>query len=639
MINLAVDEEIDDRYRVLALLGRGGMGAVYKASEKNLNRIVAIKFILSGLDDEDNLARFEREAQVMSKLSHQNIARVYRFGFWNEYPYLVLEYVEGTSLKAVINNGALPFTRALKLAAELADAMNHAHELAILHRDLKPENILLEAAAGQHAKIIDFGLAGFAAEKSSTQDEKLTKTGLLLGSISYMSPEQCLGQHAGVGSDIYALGCILYEMLTGTVPFQADTPIGVIHKQVHEPAPVLNEKNLPKGINSIISKAMAKDLKDRYSTMKELQSDIELVLSGKIPNAAKTYKKNAQILKLQHAPLIVISILIVSLASAFLIQKQKEIAANKKTVAQFSTIVEKPIHKTALSLSLKQKTNDPIELIRLSDTYKSQRKYDEALPLLVKALKSMEDALGPEDPNLILRTFSLADIYHGQNNYKAAETVYKQLLPKIEKVFGADSLEYAYCLFGLATNYDNLKQHKLAEPLFQRAIKIVQLDSGNNSPKVAQYLSGQAVNYQHQHKYDLAEPLLKRALSLREQVKGVFHWEVGATMCQLADNCRYQGKLAEAESFYKQSIEEVEKQKGYNCEEELSALSNLAQLYDQEKRYTEAIQIYQRIAEIADKHLRRVDSSTLQLMAEDLRKIGQESKAKSIEDKLKQIAE
>ncbi|MBX9720774.1 MAG: serine/threonine-protein kinase, partial [Candidatus Obscuribacterales bacterium] len=589
------------------------------------------KFIISGLDDKDNLARFEREAQVMSKLSHQNIARVYRFGIWHNYPYLVLEYIEGTSLRALISNGPLPWTRALKLAAELANAMAHAHDIGILHRDLKPENILLDTASDQQAKIIDFGLAGFSADKASTQDDKLTKTGLLLGSINYMSPEQCLGQHAGTSSDIYALGCILYEILTGKAPFQADTPIGVIHKQVHETAPHINEKNLPDGINSIIAKAMEKETKDRYASMKELQNDIELLLSGKLPTAAKSNKKKKQQPSIMHAAVILFLVFILPLSIALLIQKRNEIAANKKSAAEFSTIVEKPVHKTALSLTLKQNTNDPIELCRLADNYKAQRKFHEALPIIIKALRLMEEALGPDDPNLLLRTFSLADIYRGQRNYKDAEIVYKRLLPKVEKTFGADSPEYAYGLFCLASNYSDLNQHKIAEPIFERAAKIVELDSGKNSPRLAQYLAGQAVNYQHQEKYKLAEPLLKRAVSLREQVKGTFHWEVAPAMCQLADNYRFQNKFAEAESFYKQSIEEVEKAKGFNCIEETSAMTGLAQLYDQEKKLTQAIPLYLRIKDIDEKRSNQLDEGAMKALASDYRIIGKEKDAKEIE--------
>ena len=279
---------VDERYEIIRLLGQGGMSSVYLAQEPELDRLVALKMMLPDLlDDEEQQLRFQREGKMLSSLSHRNVLRVYRLGIWKKtYPFIAMEYLEGGSLREAMDSagGHLPWDRCLHIAIQICQAMQSAHNAKIVHRDLKPQNIMLQQSPEPDlVKILDFGLARFLPDKGKTS-QHLTQTGALVGSLSYMSPEQCLGKKADNRSDIYSLGCIMYEALSGSPPFEADNPYGVMHKHVSETPALLRTADsspTPTGLQAVIAKAMAKDPAQRYQSMAELQSDLELVRANK----------------------------------------------------------------------------------------------------------------------------------------------------------------------------------------------------------------------------------------------------------------------------------------------------------------------------------------------------------------------
>lgn len=282
---LLVGSTLDYKFEILELAGTGGMGAVYKAKQIELDRIVAIKLLhISLAQDEELRSRFEREAQALSSLKHANIGTFYSYGIWKDSPYIAMEYLQGKSLKQMLQErDTLPWEQALRIMQQVCDAMHCAHQTNFIHRDLSTNNIILLNESGADiVKIIDFGLAKTLAP---TRDEiqKLTQTGELLGSVHYMSPELCSGKKVDHRSDIYSCACILYECITGEVPFTADNPIGILHKHAHEKAAPLTEKvkgELPKGLEELLCKGMAKDPNERYQSMAEMKNDLTLVLSG-----------------------------------------------------------------------------------------------------------------------------------------------------------------------------------------------------------------------------------------------------------------------------------------------------------------------------------------------------------------------
>lgn len=270
---------IDERYEIIDLIGEGGSGTVFKAREVGTERIVALKFLHSTLvSDPESFDRFKREGDLLSRLEHPSILRCYRFGIWkNQHPYISMEYLSGIPLSST--HGLSP-TRAIAIVQQVCHAMAHAHSLGVIHRDLKPSNIILVTeSGGEVIKVVDFGL-GKLATGLNTVSQHLTQTGTLLGSIFYMSPEQCVGRKADVRSDIYSLGCVLYELLAGTPPFVADTPIGLMHKHTTVPPQRLNKTDLPAGTNAVTLRSLAKRPEDRYQSMTDFGDELGLILAG-----------------------------------------------------------------------------------------------------------------------------------------------------------------------------------------------------------------------------------------------------------------------------------------------------------------------------------------------------------------------
>ena len=224
---------LGNRYKILELIGEGGMALVYKAECTLLQRVVAIKILRAQFSaDREFVERFRREAQAAASLSHPNVVNIFDVGQEDEIHYIVMEYIPGRNLKEIIQEEA-PFSlnRALRITLQICEALRHAHEHNIVHRDIKPHNILMTADGT--VKVTDFGIARAVTASGFTQ------TGVVMGSVQYFSPEQAKGLPVGPQSDLYSLGCILYEMLTGEVPFTGESPIAIALKHLQEEPPLL----------------------------------------------------------------------------------------------------------------------------------------------------------------------------------------------------------------------------------------------------------------------------------------------------------------------------------------------------------------------------------------------------------------
>jgi serine/threonine-protein kinase len=278
--------EIAGRYIVEKKLGAGAFGTVYKAKDKVLKRMVAIKTIrLEGLAAqgaglEEMLQRFQREAEVSAQLRHPNIVTIHDLGNAEGLSYLAMEFIDGVGLEKVIAQaGRLPVERAASLGAQVADALGFAHKNGVVHRDIKPANIMVEA--GDRVKVTDFGIA-----RLTESAEHLTMTGSLLGTPSYMSPEQARGGEIDGRSDLFSLGCVLYEMLAGRKAFRGESITALIFKIITEPPPPLRElaPDVPEAMLRVVEKAMAKAPEARYQTGNELAEDLRaLTRAGHVP--------------------------------------------------------------------------------------------------------------------------------------------------------------------------------------------------------------------------------------------------------------------------------------------------------------------------------------------------------------------
>lgn len=265
------------RYEVIERIGAGGMAIVYKAKDTLLHRVVTIKVLRDQFaSDQEFVRRFRREAQSAAGLSHPNIVSIYDVGKDGDTEYIVMEYIEGRNLKEVIRNYApLSTEQAINLVFQIGEAISHAHEHHIIHRDIKPQNILVTPDG--RAKVTDFGIA--RAVSSAT----LTHTGDIVGSVHYLSPEQARGTQTNEQTDIYSLGIILYELLTGRVPYDGETPITIALKHLQEPAILPSKINprVPKDLESVIMKAISKSPDKRYQTAKDFLTDLRNIKAGR----------------------------------------------------------------------------------------------------------------------------------------------------------------------------------------------------------------------------------------------------------------------------------------------------------------------------------------------------------------------
>ncbi|MGY3777559.1 Stk1 family PASTA domain-containing Ser/Thr kinase [Isobaculum melis] len=270
-----VGKKINDRYKVIDTIGGGGMANVFLAHDLILDRDVAVKILRYDFrEDSDVIRRFQREAQAATTLVHPNIVAVYDVGEEQNLHYIVMEYVKGTDLKKYIQRSfPIPYQKVIDIMGQILSAVEHAHRNKIIHRDLKPQNILIDEEG--NVKITDFGIAVALSETSITQ------TNSLLGSVHYMSPEQAKGGLATNQSDIYALGIILYELLTGRVPFEGESAVSIALKHFQEELPSVREfdPRIPQPLENVVLKATTKDPIDRYSSVAQMWADLATALS------------------------------------------------------------------------------------------------------------------------------------------------------------------------------------------------------------------------------------------------------------------------------------------------------------------------------------------------------------------------
>ncbi len=273
-------QKINDRYEIIKSIGEGGMANVYLAQDTILDRKVAIKVLRGDLaNDEKFIRRFQREALSASSLSHPNIVEMYDVGEDNGNHYIVMEYIEGKTLKQLLKKrGNLTVSEAVDIMLQLTDGISHAHDSYIIHRDLKPQNIMIQED-GQ-IKITDFGIA---MALNSTQ---LTQTNSVMGSVHYLPPEQASGKGSTIKCDIYSMGILFYELLTGVLPFKGDNAVEIALKHMRDPLPSVRKQNsnIPQSVENIIIKATAKNPKNRYNDVKEMYQDLRVCLDPDVMN-------------------------------------------------------------------------------------------------------------------------------------------------------------------------------------------------------------------------------------------------------------------------------------------------------------------------------------------------------------------
>ena len=289
---------LSERYRLDAKLGSGGMSTVYLGRDETLERWVAVKVLHREISDEpDQLERFSREARAVAQLSHPNVVAVIDAGQDGGRPYIVFEYVEGETLKARIERlGMLPLDEAAAYAIEVGRGLAAAHARMLVHRDVKPQNVLIDPEG--RAKVTDFGIA------RSLESDGLTRTGRVLGTTDYVSPEQAMGHDVDARSDIYSLGIVLYEMVSGELPFQADTLVGVAMKHVNEGMPDIQRKRpeTSAALAAVIERSTEKEPKKRYPDMPSMLAELEGALEVEIARAGGAHGEATTVIESVPGP-------------------------------------------------------------------------------------------------------------------------------------------------------------------------------------------------------------------------------------------------------------------------------------------------------------------------------------------------
>src|SRR5215217_8114165 len=265
----------DSRYRIMRKLGSGGMANVYLAEDQELGRRVAIKILNERhAGDEQFVERFRREAKNAASLSHQNIVSIYDRGEAEGTYYIAMEYLNGRSLKELIlSRGPAPMSVAVDYARQILSALRFAHRNGIVHRDIKPHNVLVDPEG--HVKVTDFGIARAGASQ-------MTEEGSIIGTAQYLSPEQARGTQVDQRSDLYSLGIVLYEMLTGEVPFTGDSPVEIAMRHLSDTPrpPSMVRPEIPPDLDMVVLRALAKRPEDRFQTAEEMDAELERVASG-----------------------------------------------------------------------------------------------------------------------------------------------------------------------------------------------------------------------------------------------------------------------------------------------------------------------------------------------------------------------
>lgn len=339
--HIDVGSVVDEKYRLDSLIGGGANGLVYKATHLILGDVLAIKILRKELvGDEVNLGRFKREAQIASQLHHPNLVAVKAYGVSNGHPYLVMDYVDGESLSACLKeHSKLEISKFVEIFSELANALDYAHENDVIHRDIKPGNIMLTVDG---ARLIDFGLAKIVDESETSAS--LTRTGVITGTPNYMSPEQCRADKLTASTDIYSLGAVMFESLTGQAPFTGATDLLVMSEHLNSQPVFPPGTAIPPAIKNIVLKALAKDRADRFYSAKEVFAELQALSADELSSNAPT-KRAGQ--KLNTT--VVISCLLLSILAAGLIISAIIGPAAKKDVIEASTSVKQKPQRLILS--------------------------------------------------------------------------------------------------------------------------------------------------------------------------------------------------------------------------------------------------------------------------------------------------
>ncbi len=647
------------QYRIVRLIGQGGMGWVYEAKQKSPHRMVALKVIRPGLVTQTLLKRFAYEAQVLGRLQHPGIASIYEAGSadtqYGPQPYFAMELVKGRALLDYANARSLGTRQRLALLAHVCDAVHHAHQKGVIHRDLKPANILVteDGDAGRpegQPKVLDFGIARGTDGDVQTMT-LLTDVGQLMGTVPYMSPEQVAGVSREIDfrSDVYALGVIAFELLTGTLPYDLrGRPIPEMARVIREADPLTLSSVTPSlrgDIDTIVTKALEKDRTRRYQSAAELAADMRRYLDDEpiIARPASATYQLRKFAKRNKALVFGVSAFVVALIIGLIgttwfalgaaeqrrqAEEARQIARQEARRARIEAQTSKRVSDFLVGLF---KVSDPSEArgdtitarqvldrgaARIADKLKNQPEVqarlmsligeiyrnlgilDPATPMLENALATQRRLYGDEHLETAATRRLLAHQLLDHGEFVKAEAMFREVLATRETLLGENHLAVAESASDLAEVFLRTEELDEAERLLRRSLAIRKRDSDAPLHEVANSTHSLAGIALARGDDSEAEALYHQALQINRRVLGPDHPSVAFGLSALGLTLRNQGKYAQAEKNLHESLALGEKLWGENSSNLAPIINNLALTLQNLGRYEQAERLFRRLLEL-----------------------------------------
>lgn len=632
-------------YKIVDLIGHGGMGSVFLAerADESFTQKVAVKILRRGMDTPSNIARFQRERNILAKMNHQNIARLMDGGMTEDnLPYLVMEYVKGDTLYDYCDKHQLPVEERLDLFKSICEAVQQAHNNAIIHRDLKPSNILV--TVNREVKILDFGIAKLLEPENPDTELYQTRTGAHILTPAYAAPEQLSHRSITTKTDIYTLGTLLYELLAGASPFDTATKnISEIENQIRKEDPpepaarfdelesrrrkklALHRKLSAKSLKSklrgdtsaIILKALRKNPKERYDTVNQLLEDLER-LDNHLPLIAKedTFRYNTSKFIKRHKTALSIATGFLVLITAFVFfytwqinqeRKRAQLEAQKaRKVSSFLTSLFRmgnPAHHPANTITattllergrnrLKSLNNQPEVQAQLSSVigsaYLELGRYNQAKPLIKQSQKLRKNFSGTSSPEYAEALKNHGILQRKMGNYAKAESLQQEGQAIYQSAPQTSHLIMASSLNELGWTVYKNGDYKRADSLYIKALQHIEKSPEPAEEKRANILVNRSSVLRKMEKLEKAERLAKKGLSLRRKVFGDIHPDVAVAYNDLGLILDNQEKHEQADSLYHRGLNISKRLYNKPHPDITTTLYNIGTLYREQKKYNKA---------------------------------------------------
>ncbi len=620
-----------EKYQIISRIGEGGMSVVYKARHIFMKKLVAIKMLQAHLMGKTNsIIRFQKEAEAVATLDHPNLIHVWDFGVSDQgQPYLVMDYLEGSSLSDLLQTqGSLPISRALHIFQQTSEALFQAHTKGIVHRDLKPSNIMITKHDDDldFVRIVDFGIAKMLPQEGE-EHHQLTQTGEIFGSPLYMSPEQCSGAQLDARSDIYSLGCVIYESLTGQPPFKGNNPMGTIHLQLTQVVKPLVipgcDARVRTHLDSVVFKAMEKDPIKRYQSMVELNQDLQRIgqdaatgrlIAPQSTGIARTIRRFESWIKNNAVMASIATVLVLALTAALLCAGlyiypllqpipaptnqlswiQPDIYARKE-VSDFSS-------KERLCLELIRRVKgahglySPIMIDHLKgliSLYIASGKWNQAAEQLEHLRRILMQEDGPNSFSTGDTTRALVQCYVRAGDYSrldSLESKCRQIISVYSRIHGDDSRQLAIPLSYLADVLERKGELNEAKKTYQQAVKLFHDDDFKYAPERPMSYCRLADIYRREGQFQKSADLYERSIPLWKEFDGAQQNSALASLYLAQDYCQL-GRIASAEACYRQAIESMQQLWGKENPKLLEVMLDYEKFLEQRGRWVEALQI------------------------------------------------